>query len=243
MKRIIVLAAIALLCRTGARAAAILGKVAETMDSGGYTYARVTQDGSSTWVAVPVMKLKTGDVVAFQSGMVMQNFASPTLHRTFDSIVFSPGPVGADAGASGGAAHAGAARAGAHAGGAPHAAGPLHAGSKGSKKDATAKAEKAAGPDAYRVSEVYAKRAELAGKTISVRGKVVKVNEAMDRNWVHLQDGSGDDKSGDFDLLATTSEDAKVGEILTARGVVAKDKDFTMGYKYSVLIEKAALSR
>ena len=154
----------------------------------------------------------------------MKDFESPTLHRKFDSIVFSPGLVGPGAGGSA-------------------TSGKTHAGAKGTKKDASAKAEKAAGPDAYTVAEVFAKRAELAGKSVSVRGKVVKVNEAMDRNWVHLQDGSGDTKAGNFDLLATTSEEAKVGEVLTAHGTVAKDQDFTMGYKYAVMIEKATLTR
>ena len=220
MKRIVFLAGLAVFCAAGARAADVIsGKVAETMDASGYTYARVTSGESSTWVAVPVMTLKVGDAVSFKSGMVMKDFESPTLRRKFDSIVFSPGPAGSGA------------------------KGRTHAGAKGSKKDASAKTEKASGPDSYTVSEVYAKRAELAGKPVSVRGKVVKVNEAMDRNWVHLQDGTGDAKAGDFDLLATTSQDAKVGEILTARGVVAKDQDFTMGYKYAVMLEKASLTR
>lgn len=219
MKNIVFLAALALLCACGAQAGTISGKVAETMDSSGYTYARVTSGESSTWVATPVMILKVGDTVSFQSGNVMKDFESPTLHRKFDSIVFSPGLVG------------------------PGAGGKTHAGAKGSKKDATAKTEKAAGPDAYTVAEVYAKRAELAGKAVSVRGKVVKVNEAMDRNWVHLQDGSGDAKAGNFDLLATTSADAKLGEVVTAHGTVAKDQDFTMGYKYAVMLEKATLTR
>ena len=218
MKNIIFLAALALLCASGAQAGTISGKVAETMDSSGYTYARVTSGDASTWVAVPTTAIKVGDTVSFQSGNVMKDFESPTLHKKFDSIVFSPGLVGG-------------------------AKAKTHAGSKGSKKDAAAKTEKAAGADAYTVSEVYAKRSELAGKTVSVRGKVVKVNEAMDRNWVHLQDGSGDAKTADFDLLATTSENAKVGEIVTAHGTVAKDQDFTMGYKYAVMIEKATLSR
>jgi hypothetical protein len=225
VKRIIVLVGLVVAGAALVRAEVISGKVAETMDSAGYTYARVTHGGSSTWVAAPVMPLKVGDDVSFQSGTVMNDFESPTLHKKFDSIVFSPGPVAAGAGGS------------------SHGGGKTHAGSKGAKKDASAKADKASGADAYTVAEVYAKRAELAGKAVSVRGKVVKVNEAMDLIWVHLQDGSGDAKGGDFDLLATTTQEAKVGETLTAHGVVAKDKDFTMGYKYAVMLEKATLSR
>lgn len=220
MKRIVYLAGLVMLCAAAAGAAELItGKVAETMDSGGYTYARVTQEGgASIWVAAPVTPLKVGDIVSFQSGMVMKDFESPTLHRKFDSLVFSSGVAGHKA--------------------------ATHSGVKHSKKLVSSKIEKAAGPDAYTVAEVFAKRAELAGKTVAVRGKVVKVNDAvMDRNWVHLQDGSGSSKAGDFDLLATTDQEAKVGEILTARGVVAKDKDFTMGYKYAVMLEKASLTR
>ncbi len=70
---------------------AITGKVMETMDSGGYTYVLVEQGGQKTWVAAPQTKVKVGQQVTCQPGMVMTNFTSKTLNRTFASIVFSQG--------------------------------------------------------------------------------------------------------------------------------------------------------
>ncbi|HYA27148.1 MAG TPA: hypothetical protein VEE82_04040 [Thermodesulfovibrionales bacterium] len=71
----------------------ISGKVIETMDSGGYTYALLEKDGNKIWVAVPQMKVEKGKNMSFQPGGVMENFTSKTLNRTFDKIIFSAGPV------------------------------------------------------------------------------------------------------------------------------------------------------
>lgn len=72
-------------------AAIITGKVAETLDSGGYTYVAVEQNGQRTWVASPPIKVAIGQEVSFKSGFVMRNFTSGSLGRTFDSIVFTNG--------------------------------------------------------------------------------------------------------------------------------------------------------
>jgi len=67
------------------------GKIAETMDSGGYTYVLLENNGKKTWFAVPATKVKVGQEVTCQPGMEMKNFPSKTLNRTFDSIIFSGG--------------------------------------------------------------------------------------------------------------------------------------------------------
>ena len=72
---------------------ALSGKVVETMNSGGYTYVLLEQKGAKTWVAVPQMKVVKGKNMSFQPGMVMKNFESKTLKRTFDTIIFSGGPA------------------------------------------------------------------------------------------------------------------------------------------------------
>jgi hypothetical protein len=70
---------------------ALSGKVAETMNSGGYTYVSIENNGKKTWVAIPQTAVKVGQNVTCQPGMVMQNFTSKTMNRTFDSIIFSGG--------------------------------------------------------------------------------------------------------------------------------------------------------
>ncbi|MBN4064027.1 hypothetical protein JYT56_00765 [bacterium AH-315-I07] len=61
----------------------------------------------------------------------------------------------------------------------------------------------------------------------------------MGRNWVHLQDGTGDPEAGTHDLVLTTSEQIKVNTVLTMEGVLAANKDFGAGYKYVAIVEEA----
>jgi hypothetical protein len=72
---------------------ALTGKVAETMNSGGYTYVLLEKDGEKTWVAVPQIKVTKGQTMSFRPGPEMEDFTSKTLNRTFKKIIFSAGPV------------------------------------------------------------------------------------------------------------------------------------------------------
>jgi hypothetical protein len=208
------------------------GKVVETMDAGGYTYVRLEKNEKKAWVAVPQMKVVVGSKMTFQPGQEMQNFPSKSLNRTFDSIIFSGGP------AVSGTAPAG------H----PAASAPPQ-GTTGSKaqtaaQDMAVKVEKATGPSAYTVAEVYAKRPELDKKTVTVKGKVVKVSTGiMGKNWIHIQDGSGDQQQGTHNLVVTTLDMSAVGDIITITGTFAKDKDFGAGYLYKAIVEDAKVQK
>ncbi|MBI5409437.1 MAG: DNA-binding protein [Nitrospirae bacterium] len=200
------------------------GKVVEAMDSGGYTYVMIEKGGKKTWVAVPQIKVTVGQDVSFQPGMVMSNFTSKTLNRTFESIVFSSGAAGKDAAAS-----------------VSKSDGPRKTEAPANK---TIKVEKASGPNAFTVAELYEKRGELDKKDIVVRGQVVKFSASiMDKNWLHIQDGSGDPLKGTNDILVTSQDKASVGDVITAKGVLYKDKDFGSGYKYSVIVEQASINK
>jgi hypothetical protein len=90
------------------------------------------------------------------------------------------------------------------------------------------------------VAEIYANKAALKGVEVVVRGRVVKFNpEIMGRNWLHLRDGSGSPEKQDNDITVTTTDVVTKGEIVTIRGKVALDQDFTAGYSYPVMIEGA----
>jgi len=206
------------------------GKVVETMDAGGYTYVCLEKNGKKTWVAVSQMKVVVGSKMAFEPGSVMENFTSKSLGRTFDTIIFSGGPVVAGASSAG------------------HSA-VVPKGATGSKaqvapKDKAVKVEKATGPNAYTVAEVYAKRSALNKKTVVVKGKVAKVSQGiMGKNWVHIQDGSGDQQKGTHNLVATTLDLAAVGDIVTVTGTFAKDRDFGAGYLYKAIVEDAKIQK
>jgi hypothetical protein len=101
---------------------------------------------------------------------------------------------------------------------------------------------KAEGPDAYTVAEIYAGKSKLNKKTVKVRGKVVKVSSGiMGKNWVHLQDGSGDPAKGTHNLVMTTQDLPNKGDVVTMSGTLYEDKDFGAGYKYAVIVEEASI--
>jgi hypothetical protein len=96
--------------------------------------------------------------------------------------------------------------------------------------------------DPIKVSEAYEKAGKLDKKTVVVRGKVVKVSKGiMGKNWVHLRDGSGDPGKGTNNLVVTTQDVPNVGDVVTAKGTLYKDKDFGAGYKYQVIVEEATV--
>jgi len=205
------------------------GKVAETMNSGGYTYIKLDMGGKTRWVAIPLTEVKVGQQVKLLPGMEMGNFTSKTLNRTFENIIFSGGLASESGGTAGKSAM-----------GAPHG-GSKNAAAKPAEK---IKVEKATGPDAYTVGEIHEKTAKLNEKTAVVKGKVVKVSEGiMGKNWIHIQDGTGDASLGTNKLVATSQDLPVVGDIITLKGTIYKDKDFGAGYKYNVIMEQATIQK
>jgi len=134
------------------------------------------------------------------------------------------------------------------AGGEALAFGNMPGGGSGAAKapasDEPVKVEKAKGKDAHTVGELYEKSGTLDKKAVTVRGKVVKVSKGiMGKNWVHLRDGSGDAGKGTNNVVVTSQEDPKVGDVVTARGTLYKDKDFGAGYKYPVIVEEGTFQQ
>ncbi len=200
------------------------GKVVETMNSGAYTYVNIEKDGKKTWVAVPRMKVAVGQDISFQPGIAMSNFTSKSLNRTFKTIVFSGGAIG------------------------QHGMESIKksADHKQAKvpTDMTIKVKKASGPDAYTVAELYEKSTELDKKDVVIRGQVVKFSaNIMGKNWIHIQDGSGNPSKGTNDILVTSQDILSVGDIVTVKGTLYKDKDFGSGYKYAVVVEQASIKK
>ena len=81
----------------------------------------------------------------------------------------------------------------------------------------------------------------LKGKKVNVRGKVVKfASQIMEKNWIHIRDGTG--KEGSNDLTATSAETVNVGDVVLVSGEIAYNKDFGAGYVYPVIIEDASIT-
>lgn len=214
-------------------AANLTGEVLETMNAGGYTYVKLRTSGGETWAALPEMKVKVGDKLALNGQMTLDNFQSKTLNRTFPKIVFAT-PAGAAPAAAAAQANL-----------KPNDPMAQHASfAQGPATEADVKVPKAEGADAKTVAEVWAGKASLKDKNVTIRGKVVKFTpETLGVNWIHLRDGSGSADKHDNDLAVTTKEKVNVGDVVTATGTLRLDKDFGAGYTYPVIVEGAKLKK
>lgn len=196
-----------------------VGKVAETMDAGTYTYVRLEGGGRSVWAAGPQGPVTIGETIGVSLAMKMEKFHSETLNRTFDALYFVERFQRTDTKALGGSTDN------------PHTDAPT------STMD-LADIDRPEG--GIPVAELWSNKTELVGQSVVLRGRVVKYNGGiLGRNWLHVQDGSGDAASGTHDITVTTRSVAKVGDLVTVRGVLHANKDFGGGYAYELIVEEA----
>lgn len=195
--------------------------VNEVHQTGGYTYLLVQETSDEYWIAVSKTDVSVGDNLYFVDAMEMQNFESKELNKTFDKILFvdyiSKEPISAE----------------------------------NKKKEAIAKTKSGMKQlldsikispveGGYNIEGLYENSNKLKGSTVKVRGQVIKINEnIMDRNWVHLMDGTrGEDRS---DLTVTTTEVVQVGDTVTFEGTLSVDREFGAGYVYPLIVEDAVI--
>ncbi len=225
--------------KTAAGPGYLFGKAKEVMNSGGYTYILLDFEGQETWIAMPETNVAVGDELMIQPGDEMKDFHSNTLNRTFDTIIFSPGLVTKDS--KNNQQNMGS---GMGMGQMMGGMGSGHTGPPKLEKVVAKTIEKPAAENAISVEQAHAQAKKLNGKSVTVRGQVVKVSKnIMGKNWIHIQDGTGTPEQANYDLTITTKQDAKTGEIITATGTLAADKNFGAGYFYPVIIEDATITR
>ena len=216
----------------------ISGVVREQIAVGPYVYLRLDIDGTEEWAAVNQTPVKEGDRVTVYNVMRMDDFPSQSLKRTFARIYFGSLDPNAGAGSSTG----------------PNAmpggtAGPLgeaqaSPGTPAATDAKVGRLEPARGANAFTIGDLFAKQTTLAGQPVSVRGVVVKYNPGvMGKNWIHLQDGSGNSAAGTHDLTVTSNGTAAMGDTVTVTGVVRINKDYGAGYVYPLVIEDAKVVR
>lgn len=208
--------------------------VKEVLQVTQYTYLLVSENGADHWVAGPKMEAKVGDTYYYLNGMVMNNFASKDLNRTFESIVFvdklSTEPITDPAA---GANQTGQSDQGMQ-GMQGQGADPNRQPQKPKIEKANVKVEKA--PGGITIAELYAKKDSWGDKKVIVKGQVTKVNNGiMGTNWVHIQDGT--EHNGNVDLTVTTAEQFKEGDVVTFEGKISLKKDYGYGYYYEVIME------
>jgi hypothetical protein len=194
-------------------------KIEEVLQSSNYTYLLVSEKDQEKWIAISKAEVEKGKFYYYEPGIEMTNFASKELKRTFPAITFvdkfSDQPIVAKITMA-----------------------DSMKGKQAAEPKAGIKVDPAKG--GITIAELYANKDTYAGKTVKIRGEVVKYSpDIMKTNWVHIQDGTNSE--GSFDLTITTDDVTKVGDVVTFEGVVAVKKDFGAGYYYEVIVEKAKL--
>lgn len=65
------------------------GKVLDVTSGAGYSYLLLESGGKQFWIAGTQVQAAKGDVVSYIENVVMENFHSKSLNKTFERIVFA----------------------------------------------------------------------------------------------------------------------------------------------------------
>jgi len=213
----------------GQQGAGIAGTVVSSMTASNYTYVELDTGEEVVWAAGPQTQLKVGESVFLAGAMLMQNFHSKSLGRSFDRLYFASSIRSASK----------------PNGGVASGSDPSDVGAVPRPADAQPKLEVtgvARAENGHTIAEILQGKADLAGSEVVLRGVVVKVNtRILGRNWLHLEDGTVG-PGGETKLIVTSKEIAEIGNTVLVRGILATDRDLGSGYHYDALVEEASIA-
>lgn len=211
------------------------GVVLEAFDVDSYSYMRLNVQGNEVWLASTPVEVSEGDTVSFSGEIMMTDFYSTTLDRTFPSILFvtdvqvgSAGQVVETVQVPSSAASEN-----------PHGSGAVNA----SAGSGLVSVEALDG--GMRIAEIFANRQQLDGQEVSLRAQVVKFSpNILSKNWITLKDGTGiaPDDTLVATASATASATAAIGDVVVVTGKVRSDVDIGAGYVYKVLLEDSVIN-
>ena len=197
--------------------------VEKVLNTERYSYLKVNEHGEKFWLAISKREIEVGDTYYYKGGLLKRNFFSQEFNRVFETVYLvsniwkKTNKTASDAASDEALTNV-------------HARHPT----PDLKVENIKHAE-----SAVKLTDLFSNKVKYANQTIRVTGKVVKVNPMiMNRNWLHLQDGSGEG----LDLTVTTLEKIPLGAVVSLEGTIALDKDFGAGYRYDIIMEGAILS-
>lgn len=188
--------------------------VKEVIPTATLTYLKVTEKGKSFWIAANKVDTKLGETYYYIGGQLKNNFESKELNKVFEELYFIGNLVAANHGTK-----------------SPKG---MHVGDEKLNKGSTS-LKIVAQEGSIKISEIVNNPKKYEGQTVQIDGICTKINVGiMDRNWIHLRDGSQDD----FDLVVTSNEMVSIGSFVTIKAIVVLNKDFGAGYTYDLILEQ-----
>ena len=204
--------------------------VMEVIQTTNYTYLYVKENDIETWLAVPKMTANKGETYYYDGGMLMENFVSKELNRTFEKIYFLDAvrtteevPQNNITGTN------------------PHDTN-IQNSTGHNEKPVIGKEEVTVTSveGGISINELFSNKTKYDGKTVIIKGIVAKFSpQIMNKNWIHIQDGT--DFEGEFDLTVTSQANVKKGDTIVVEGKISLDKDFGYGYFYKIIMEDAVV--
>ena len=183
-------------------------------NAGMYTYVEVSENNEDYWVAIPKGNIEIGQAYFYKAGMKMVNFKSTELNKTFDVVWFLQDLYKDN---------------------------PSKNNSRNSQNKTKDILKIIQQPEnGTSIEKLLSDPESFENEEIISRGQVVKINNnILERNWVHIKDGTTfKDKT---QITITTKDSVGLGDIVTFKGKLILNKDFGYGYVYPVLIENGEL--
>jgi hypothetical protein len=191
-----------------------------------YVYLNVTENGKQYWLATAKQDINVGNTYFYRDGLLKTNFESKEYNRVFDTIYLVSKIVSQNHSNNPGNLTA-------------NFTNTEKVGQSSQKEVIPTHTDKIVQHSgSIKISELVKNPKTYEGKTVQISGKVIKVNpNIMNRNWLHLQDGS----KNDYDLVVTTNTFVPEGKNITIKAKVSLDRDFGAGYRYDLILEDGQL--
>lgn len=195
--------------------------VREVLPTERYVYLKVQEEGNGQfWIAARKQDAQKGEAYYFRRPLLKTHFESKEYNRVFDTIYLVSNLVSEDH-----SRHVGALE--------PNSV-DIDRGSAIKENIPTHTDKVIVHKGALKIAELVKDPKKFKGHTVEISGRCVKVNpNIMERNWLHIQDGS----KNDFDLVVTSNTFVPEGSEITIRAVVSLNRDFGAGYKYDLILE------
>ncbi len=198
--------------------------VNEVLPTKRYVYLNVNEGEKQFWIATRKQDVSKGKTYFYKGGLLKTNFESKEYNKVFETVYLVSNLVEENHSNNSGVLN------------------------NSNSKPIQATSEKVVIPThteeiiehkgSIKIAELVKNPKKYEGKTIQISGKCVKINPGiMNRNWIHLKDGSKDE----FDLVVTSDIFIQEGSIITVKALVSLNKDFGAGYKYDLILENGII--